>query len=77
MSLYTYEERELVLVRAQILTRCSNYFSRNAIAAIVINDWPDATLVINTFSPFTEIARPGEEARLLRPVTIDPTTAAR
>lgn len=77
MSFYTYEAGELVLVRARILTRCSDCFSRNAIAAIVIENLPDSTWITNTFAPFPEIARPGDVARLLAPVTIDPRTAVR
>jgi len=77
LSYFSYEEGELVLVRARIRARCSDCFSRNAIAEIVIESGPDMVLTINTFAPFTEIARAVDIARLLKPVTIDPATARR
>ena len=77
MSFFTYQARELVLVRARILTPCSDCFSRNAVAAILIQNMPEATFTISTFAPFSEIARPQDYLRLLRPVIIDTATAAR
>jgi alkylhydroperoxidase family enzyme len=77
LPLYSYEAGELVLIRARILTRCSDCFSRHAVAAIVIGDRPDGRFLVNTFAPFDEIARPDDVARLLQAVTIDPTTAFR
>lgn len=77
MPYFSYEARELVLVRARILMRCSDCFSRQAVAAIVIQDLPEATWTTHTFAPFSEIARPADVSRLLRPPTIRPRTVER
>lgn len=63
MPFHSYEAGELVLVRARILARCSDYGNAAAIAAIVIADGP--SFIVNTFAPFAEIARPAAIGRLL------------
>ena len=65
MAVHSYQAGELVLVRARILVRCSDYGARSAVAAIMIADGPESSFIVNTFAPFGEIARPQAIDRLL------------
>lgn len=58
----SYRPGERVFVRAEVLEHC-NSLLRSSVAVLRIADYP--SLIVTTFAPLSEIARPEDVQRLL------------
>ena len=71
----SYAAGATVFVRAKVLEEVHNVFSRDTLAKLKIEDYPNAVMVITTFAPMSEIAEADDLDRLLKRPTIDPSRA--
>jgi hypothetical protein len=71
----SYEAGDTVFVRARVIEPVHNVFSRDTLAKLKIEDYPNAVMVITTFAPMSEIAEADDLDRLLKQPTIDPARA--
>jgi hypothetical protein len=71
----SYKAGDTVFVRATIAEPVHNVFNRDTLARLRIEDYPNATMVIATMAPMSEIAEADDLDRLLKRPVIDPKRA--